>query len=1389
MSDLLIEERGWRRAIRWIFLDSLFEKVGYSLVNSEKKRWIWGRSILLSSHQSRRRIFFIEGFRKGFEFAFFRGIHLFITFLLIYQLYNYIVSVDEECQKTDKSLRGLINFYRSSDENVFLVIFHELFGKGSAGVARYFLLLFLLPPLWGLIKGIKSFFKKLNPEQSLVKIQKVEPGFWNDYLRWFIPLHPIDGEIDSLLKDLLWNADLSPNFIDELYQSLLQFVERGGYTSIIGLSALSQLVYAFSSADFPNEEIELIELAGSAKDARLEYKKEAFLLLRKVAGEYTQLKGNRKEKLRFLIQMSYRIIYAQYLLWSLGFPRRWYEAIFPTLFKLAKLVTQALFVKTVIEAMEEAKSCPEQPGVSLAGVQPWANDLTSQCFQAFTQSFNIIPGQPASTLVSNLKQYHFPGCQLSLNLSQKGINSTFLVDIVSAFPLNQLKVTGLNISGNNFNDPGSILRLMKLLPSVITLDLSSTQLGTEATFALGTSISQLTSLTVLNLSNNALEGTGVNGTQALGLGLRYLTQLKSLDLSWNSLGETSSNGTFSLAQNLPTSLTFLNLSNNYLGLTNSNATVALGKRLSNLRALTHLDLSNNQLESIDTNGTFAIGQGLSWLGNLRYLDLNNNQYRLLPQPCNCVGYLGNNGILSISEGLGSATSLEYLDLSYNAIGAFSAQPVQNLVKSLLKMPRLRTFNISFNLLESVSNLGVVDLGKALPSLSLQTLVINTCAIERYNTDDTVALAQGVSGSSTLTYLSLNRNYLGLESSTGVQSFNFLGSSLTYLDLGSNFIGTTDTKGVFALANGLSQLPKLNYLNLNQNGLSSIATNGTSYLIQKLTRASQLQYLDLGQNSIGTIDSNDILVLGQNLPSLSLTFLGLEGNSIGSNLDPQAFNALVAGISNSNLSSFNFGSQLNTLSVIQTVLFNNALEKKKFPLIPYINLGALNIGDFCSNLELTTNYLDFSNSVFNFTDNSFFPKMADCLNRLPLTGLNLSNVFDSGGSQLLNYLTGLSQLQLLSFSNNQGDSFPEVSDLVNLSLFLDKASILQTLNLNSVLLQLPNFADLMASLSRVKNLTSLDMVLTLFTPTVDNIFSISETIGSLPRLRYLSLSNLQIEQNANTTIYFASNLGKLRELSYLNLAVNQLGQSSSEGVVALGQAFGQMKSLREVDLNGNSIGSIDYRGTVSLAQGLAQNPYLSFLDLSTEPILNNNPIGSNGTQGVIALSRMIETASSLQTLNLNLKSFGSQGTEGPTAFVNSVLKNPNLKNQVANGNFSFTGLTNVGWSQIQDQLNSAISAEMGKACQANRCFGEKISASNGRKLFSFEERPQSWTEWLSERTDFLVEKMVFKLSKLVKECPSYFSSSNQYGSFKISLQSYQNKDLNLGLENKIFQQLN
>lgn len=1009
IQEILKIESTWRGVLRWANIDSLLQRVGYFFVlkadevtlPDDQKRccsipvWLSGGSFPIESMSARKRVLFMDGFRQGAEFVIFRTIHTGITALVIYQLYNYIKEKEPLiCQgtPTSKNLEGLWKFWEASDDKVLLGFFHDILGEQNS-VLSYLKYLLAAPLAYGVGKGLwntrNSNISSEEIEISLKELDKFkQPGFYQDTTRWLLPLHPINRKLSGLMKNVLWNRQMTSEDLQRIWAHLQSLAtDHDGYTPIHSLGYIMSIIYGLNVYDvrfvrqkssLHKEDIEetLVE-DESTKDAsslineRVYIKDEAVSFLQKFAALQ-----HIKEKRGVLDKVfgAMTALYAKYLLWSLGVSSSWSESTAITLFKAGKLYAQAKLIENIFNAFSQAKKCPQQPGVSIAGVEPWANDLTEKCFRSVIKSFNMLPGQPLITLTSNLNQYHFETCDFELDLSNKDLSEDDIYNITKSLIDHGLTIIKANLTGNlltkidfleNLLEEASILDLSyncigelgkfvnfsKLPKNLSFLDLSSNQLGSDGSFVNFSALPR--SLIYLDLGQNfiqpaknestlsglpeTLEHFGFRNNRfcAKGAFINFSLLPKTLlylDVAFN---EIYSSDVESIFAKIPGSISYFDI-----GFNNINSQKEISFKIFP-RRLTHLNIGANQIQSLGDYGnlpSFLTYVCFSFPSStlIKILNFTGIPYTL-SQLVITNSQIGFNNIV---EFVGLSSVFNFIDLDSCTINSNGTVIFKGLPSHLRELAivdcKMGPPNVNIKIMGLPAYLSIfatqrvllnVNFLELLPN-NLKSLWIASNQINFLNTnilnllpdyinDIALEMCQFTDDVINLEKLPNTVQTLSFSYSTfknDLINFTMLPHNITSLDLSYANIGVNKIPVFFIYLHNLTNLKTLNI----ESNYIGYTTEGILNFAKALRYLKNLQYINLANNQIGSTGSEGpeaILSALSELPNFDFNNLNAHGmtNISWSNYTSNLQNSRFSSLMNYCKSSRCFGGDLSPVT--------------------------------------------------------------------------------------------------------------------------------------------------------------------------------------------------------------------------------------------------------------------------------------------------------------------------------------------------------------------------------------------------------------------------------------------------------------------------------------------
>ena len=304
----------------------------------------------------------------------------------------------------------------------------------------------------------------------------------------------------------------------------------------------------------------------------------------------------------------------------------------------------------------------------------------------------IVINSPTSELVSLLNNLHHVPRLSKLDVFQAGMENQECHLLATALTyVDKLRL--LRLSGNPLGHGISVLaKHLYSVPHLKELKLSATQMGEEEVTALAHSLKYVTQLSELDLSNNPLG----HGIIELAKHLYSVPYLKKLDLRATQMGEEEVTALAYSLQNV-TQLSVLNLSNNAL----DHGIIELAKHLYSVPHLKKLDLWATQMGEEEVTALACglkyvtqlseldllnnpLGHGISELAkqlhnvaHLEKLDLSDTQ-------------MGEEEVTVLTHSLQNVTQLSILDLSNNPLG----HGISELAKQLHNVPHLEKLDLS-----------------------------------------------------------------------------------------------------------------------------------------------------------------------------------------------------------------------------------------------------------------------------------------------------------------------------------------------------------------------------------------------------------------------------------------------------------------------------------------------------------------------------------------------------------------------------------------------------------------------------------------------------------------------------------------------------------------------
>ncbi|KAI3684322.1 hypothetical protein L6452_33544 [Arctium lappa] len=807
----------------------------------------------------------------------------------------------------------------------------------------------------------------------------------------------------------------------------------------------------------------------------------------------------------------------------------------------------------------------------------------NNCNESFITSLSALPMLKSLDLSDNWLSC-FPGEELvhltnleELDLSGNILNDT--PDIQECTRLSRLeKLKSITLQANNFNK--SIISCLSALPSLKTLDLSSSLQSSRGSFPIQELSHLPRDLKVLILSYNEFNGTLPMEAFA------SFHHLEVLDLSWNKFVGSIPSTIQALSSLRVVSFAYNMLNGSLLG-------------LCELKNLHELDISHNMFDGNPP-------QCFNRLSSLKLLDISSNRFT---------------GILTPSP-IANLTSLEYLDFGNNLFeGSFSFSSLSN--NTMLEVVRFKSNNSKFEV-ETKEPKGWI------PMFQLKVLLLSRCNINRHKGS---VVPEFLLHQRMLQVIDLSDNSLVgpfpnwlIENNTMLRALilrknSFSGTirmplhmnaNTTWLDVSDNHLNGSISDDVHKF------LPYIAYLNVSMNSLDGAIPSSIGDL-------SLLSELDLSDNELSGEVPEELLSNLSTLWILKLSNNRLHGQVLSGNLGLGSIQRLH--LDNNCFTGKIGNGTRNQLEILD--ISNNYFTST----IPHW----ISNSDYLSELVVSNNHLEgrfpCGTTSFSFLDislNSFSGPIPSCLyfqdmkhlhlgsNRftgsIPNAFCNLTRVLtlDIGNNSLSGkipeFLGNLTELRILILRNNKfSGSIPvQLCRLSNVSL-IDLSSNSLSGSIPSCLQnittpvypafvrdyrQFSNFFPYYYYQSVLQNTYGTDSYEKMMIGTQDEVQFTTKTLSLAYKGSILDyMVGLDLSSN-KLTGDIPEELGLLIELRALNLSHNQLS-----GPIPV--TFSNLEMIESLDLSSNNL-------TGEVPSQLIQLHYLSAFNVSDNNLSGRLP---------------------------------------------------------------------------------------------------------------------------------------------------------------------------------------
>ncbi|RWR73560.1 putative LRR receptor-like serine/threonine-protein kinase [Cinnamomum micranthum f. kanehirae] len=537
----------------------------------------------------------------------------------------------------------------------------------------------------------------------------------------------------------------------------------------------------------------------------------------------------------------------------------------------------------------------------------------------------------------------------------------------------------LDLSHNNLS--GLFGNALPGLKKLRTLYLYSNRLTDEG---ISPWISNLTSLTIVDLGNNTLKGSdtirglcGLSALTTLYLYDNYLSSLpicmgnfsllEDLDLFQNNLSSLFGSSIPELKQ-----LQKLDLESNQL------TDEDISPWISNLTSLTSLHLGNNKLKGSDTM------RGFCSLRKLQVLTIERNSFGSSIDPC--FGKMHNLGYLDLhhnqfkgnipSSIFRNLTMLEDIYISQNQFdGLFSFSTFANLSKLLY-------VDLSENIQLEVET----ETTMWVPTFQLKSLLLNNCILNKRTGHGipTFISTQQSLGTLELSYTSLKGT---------IPSWLLYNVTIDSLSLRDNFF-----KGPFPKSTqyNMSTLQDLDISNNNFSGelppnIDTVFPNLVAFNMSanelhgsiplSLSKLQKLKTLDLSQNKLFGEMPEGLIGNNTSLKYLKLSHNELHGNILSKNCNMTELVVLL--LDNNGFTGTIASNMLRSPSLIVLDLRGNKLSGFLPSWLPsFANLALLLLGENLFDGSIPTQLCQLQNlHMLDLSSNKISGSIPSCLNNI------------------------------------------------------------------------------------------------------------------------------------------------------------------------------------------------------------------------------------------------------------------------------------------------------------------------------------------------------------------------------------------------------------------------
>ena len=891
--------------------------------------------------------------------------------------------------------------------------------------------------------------------------------------------------------------------------------------------------------------------------------------------------------------------------------------------------------------------------------------------QELDLSYNNLSKSNSATILKGMKNI---SDLITLNISHNNITDE-AADELGNILLHNTLLQELDLSCNGLAklDLLRIIKGMKNISNLITLNVSHNKIIDEAADSIATVLSHNSKLQTLNMSFNYLRSKGCikifNGMKnilylsnlyishnkiadeaagSIAAVLFHNTKLKQLDISYNNLQTSGAIEIFQSIKHTST-LTKFNIAHNMIS---KKATEYIINILYNNTELKELNLSDNSpleksvIMEIMVSNVHKFNNSVSnqaanklpkIITTLQELDLSN------------IRSLQATGVIKVFKELIHNSAFTKVNISRHPITQYVAY---NLAMVLSKHNKLQELVMSDNNLQAE---GIITILNAVKSSNLTKLNISA------NNINLIAVMNFLSKYTNLVELDLSYNklYNSAEVSWFLSASINIFINLIKLNISGVFCVITD-EAAADLAYVFSQSNELKELDLSDNNLYPEAA---SKILNGFKKNPTLIKFRISHNNISDQVASDIatfLCKCTNLEELDLSYNSLQDTGATEICRANISSLISFNISHNNITIMaaddvanflSYNSHMQTFDLRSNGLLEVGVRNslKDMQVVQSIfNLSVLNISDNSvineTISELITILLHNSGSLkeFDLSFNSLY--ISDAVNILQgmkkvsnFVTINLShnNITDEAADELANVLLHNTSLQKIDLSCNNLST----SDAIKIFKGMKDISKLETINISHNMITCEAADELATVLSHNNGLQIFDMSSNHFSS--EGCIKIMNGMSNILCLKKLDISCNQITYKAADSIAtFLSHNSKLEEFI---LNCNDFQKS---------YLFKKIKSIKLTKLDV----SFAFLELDDIATILMHNTKLEDINLSNNKLLSD---------GIIRICLRMKNILNLKRININNNRITCEAADD---IANVLSQNINLQELYLSNNY-------------------------------------------------------------------------------------------------------------------------